>query len=86
MVEMHVPYVVTVLRDMAPVAMVEIERDSPSSAQTSVHHPDEARLPEIIEALEMAYHACQFLHWKLTGEVPRPLGMDGPEEQAELPF
>jgi len=86
MVEIGERYVVTVLKGMAPIGMVNISCESASTAETEVLHPDIQSLPEIIAALEMAFHAVAFLHWKLNGVLPRPLGMNDEETQHELPF
>jgi len=86
MVEIGERYVVTVLKGMAPIGMVNISCKSASTAETEVLHPDIQSLPEILETLEMAFHAVQFLHWKLNGVMPKPLDLADQEYQEELPF
>lgn len=86
------PDVLALLVDNTPVLTVEITPEGSQIERVDVYVVDEAKLSSYVESLRKAIYAAQFLIWKSTGVLPRPVDMTIPLDQVdsdnenEIPF
>lgn len=77
-------YVVTVLRDMAPITVVEHQRMGDNMAEVDVLYPDVSHLEEALAAVEATRQALGFMVWKQTGVLPAPPDMEFTKQEGEV--
>jgi len=70
-------FVVTVLKGNIPTLFLEIDRSKSTSTDVEIYHKNTADLMACRDVLEMAYHACGYELWKLSGQLPLPLDIRG---------
>lgn len=65
-------YVVSVLRNNAPIAFIELRPDGDDADQVDITIAPDASYSEVQEKAQAAVHAIGFLVWKEGGPLPLP--------------
>jgi len=79
-------YVVTVLRQQQPIAIISSTAGGPTSNDVEVFYKDSDTLDQVQSILHEALHSVNYLLWKETGILPAPPDYTPPTESSELPF
>lgn len=80
-------FVVTVLRDNMPQAVISLQQDSDSSREVDVHHHPSTELPPLVEILRSAASSLEYLTWKAGGPIPAARDYEYPgEPDNDRPF
>lgn len=66
-------FVVTVLQDNTPIAMVSIQRASDNADEVDVYHENVEDLVEAFTKIGVARDALGYLYWKTTGVILLPV-------------